>query len=79
MHWLQTQMALLDAARAVASFAANWLLQSTLLIAAGLAVVGTFIILKVCDALVGVRADNDEEEQGLDLSQHGEEGYFLEA
>ena len=38
MHWLHTQMALLDAARAVVSFAANWLLQSTLLIAAGLAV-----------------------------------------
>ncbi|HQU41885.1 MAG TPA: hypothetical protein PK867_03700 [Pirellulales bacterium] len=38
MQWLQAQMALLDAARAVVSFAANWLLQSTLLIAAGLAV-----------------------------------------
>ena len=38
MHWLHTQMALLDSARAVVSFAANWLLQSTLLIAAGLAV-----------------------------------------
>ncbi|HVA47446.1 MAG TPA: M56 family metallopeptidase, partial [Pirellulales bacterium] len=38
MHWLHAQMALLDAARAVVSFAANWLLQSTLLIAAGLAV-----------------------------------------
>ncbi|HVW83180.1 MAG TPA: hypothetical protein VHB50_00790, partial [Bryobacteraceae bacterium] len=49
------------------------------LIAMGLAVVGTFIILKVCDALIGVRADHDEEEQGLDLSQHGEEGYILEA
>jgi Amt family ammonium transporter len=49
------------------------------LIAVGLAAVGTFIILKVCDALIGVRADHDEEEQGLDLSQHGEEGYFLEA
>jgi Amt family ammonium transporter len=41
--------------------------------------VGTFIILKVCDALLGVRVDDDDEEQGLDLSQHGEEGYFLEA
>jgi Amt family ammonium transporter len=49
------------------------------LIAIGLAAVGTFIILKVCDALLGVRVDADEEESGLDLSQHGEEGYFLEA
>lgn len=50
-----------------------------ILIAAGLAVVGTFIILKVCDAVIGVRVDKDDEEIGLDLSQHGEEGYILEA
>jgi Amt family ammonium transporter len=49
------------------------------LIAISLAAVGTFIILKVCDALIGVRVDRDEEEQGLDVSQHGEEGYYLEA
>jgi ammonium transporter, Amt family len=49
------------------------------LIAITLAVVGTFVILKVCDAVIGVRVDHDAEEQGLDLSQHGEEGYFLEA
>jgi len=50
-----------------------------ILIAIGLAVVGTFIILKVCDATIGLRVDSDEEEIGLDLSQHGEEGYILEA
>jgi len=44
-----------------------------------LAAMGTFIILKVCDALIGVRVDAGDEEQGLDLSQHGEEGYVLEA
>jgi Amt family ammonium transporter len=43
-----------------------------------LAVVGTYLILKVCDALIGVRADRDDEIQGLDLTQHGEEGYSLE-
>jgi ammonium transporter, Amt family len=48
------------------------------LMAIGLAAAGTFIILKICDALLGVRVDQDAEEQGLDLSQHGEEGYFLE-
>src|SRR5579863_3763825 len=48
------------------------------LIAVTLATVGTFVILKVCDVLVGVRVDHDAEEQGLDLSQHGEEGYSLE-
>ncbi len=49
------------------------------LIAVTLAVVGTFVILKICDVLIGVRVEHDAEEQGLDLSQHGEEGYFLEA
>jgi Amt family ammonium transporter len=41
--------------------------------------VGTLIILKVCDALMGVRITKEEEIQGLDLSQHGEEGYIFEA
>jgi ammonium transporter, Amt family len=49
------------------------------LIAFTLAAVGTFVILKVCDALIGVRVEHDAEQQGLDLSQHGEEGYSLEA
>jgi Amt family ammonium transporter len=48
-------------------------------IAAGLAVVGTFIILKICDAVIGVRASEDQEIEGLDLSMHGEEGYNFEA
>jgi len=49
------------------------------LIAVSLAAVGTFIILKVCDALIGLRTNHEDEEMGLDLSQHGEEGYILEA
>jgi ammonium transporter, Amt family len=49
------------------------------LIAIGLAVVGTFIILKICDAVIGVRVSADDEIEGLDLSQHGEEGYNFEA
>jgi len=48
-------------------------------IAIGLAAVGTIIILKIVDALIGVRVDAETEEQGLDLTQHGEEGYILEA
>jgi len=43
-----------------------------------LAVVGTLIILKICDALLGVRVDINQETEGLDLSQHGEEAYNLE-
>ena len=48
-------------------------------IAAGLAIVGTFVILKICDALIGVRVSQDDEIEGLDLSMHGEEGYNFEA
>jgi ammonium transporter, Amt family len=44
-----------------------------------LAIVGTLIILKICDATIGLRVTKDEEVQGLDVTQHGEEGYILEA
>ena len=37
----------------------------------------SFIILKIVDATVGLRVDEDEERQGLDLSQHNERGYNL--
>jgi len=48
-------------------------------IAWAIAIVGTLLILKVCDMVVGVRVDPDHETQGLDLSMHGEEGYNFEA
>src|SRR5262249_14586493 len=48
------------------------------LIAWALAIVGTLIILKVCDVITGVRVEPAEEIQGLDLSMHGEEGYNFE-
>ena len=43
-----------------------------------LAIVGTLVILKIVDALIGLRVPAEAEVQGLDLSQHGEEGYNLE-
>jgi Amt family ammonium transporter len=43
-----------------------------------LAIVGTLIILKVVDMLVGLRVPADQEVEGLDLTQHGEEGYYWE-
>jgi Amt family ammonium transporter len=43
-----------------------------------LAIVGTLVILKVVDVVIGLRVPEEEEVQGLDLSQHGEEGYYLE-
>jgi Amt family ammonium transporter len=42
-----------------------------------LAIGATFIILKVLDAVMGLRVSESEEIQGLDLSQHGEEGYIF--
>jgi Amt family ammonium transporter len=44
---------------------------------AAIAVIGTLIILKVLDATMGLRVAQDEEIRGLDLSQHGEEGYIF--
>jgi len=44
-----------------------------------LAIIGTLIILKIVDVTIGLRVSNDHEIQGLDLSQHGEEGYYWEA
>jgi ammonium transporter, Amt family len=43
-----------------------------------LAIVGTLVILKIVDATVGLRVSEDDEVQGLDLTQHGEEGYSWE-
>jgi ammonium transporter, Amt family len=41
-----------------------------------LAIVGTLIILKIVDMTVGLRVSEEHEVMGLDLSQHGEEGYY---
>jgi len=41
------------------------------------AVVGSFIILKVVDLVVGVRVSAEDELTGLDVTQHGEEGYDI--
>jgi Amt family ammonium transporter len=37
--------------------------------------VGTIILLKLIDMTIGLRVTADQETEGLDLSQHGEEGY----
>jgi Amt family ammonium transporter len=42
---------------------------------AALGVIGTIIIFKIVDKLVGMRVDQEEESLGLDLSQHGEHAY----
>jgi Amt family ammonium transporter len=42
-----------------------------------LSIVATFIILKIVDAVVGLRVTPQEETLGLDVSQHEEEGYIF--
>ena len=49
------------------------------LIAWGMALVGTIVILKITDLLTGFRATEEQETEGLDISQHGEEAYYLDA
>ncbi len=41
------------------------------------AAVATFILLKILDVAIGLRVSQEQEVQGLDLSQHGEEGYIV--
>ena len=44
-------------------------------IAWSLAIVGTLIILFIVDKTIGLRVSAEDEATGLDLSQHGEDGY----
>ncbi len=44
----------------------------------GLAIVGTLVLLFLVDKTMGLRVAPEDEIAGLDLSQHGEEGYALD-
>jgi Amt family ammonium transporter len=44
-----------------------------------LSVVSTVIIAYIVKAMIGLRPTVEGEQQGLDLSDHGEEGYIYEA
>jgi ammonium transporter, Amt family len=41
----------------------------------GISIVGTLILLFLVDKTIGLRVSEEDERIGLDLSQHGEEGY----
>ena len=43
-----------------------------------LAIVGSLVILKICDLVVGLRVTKEQEMEGLDVAMHGEEGYIFE-
>ncbi|MCL4108526.1 UNVERIFIED_CONTAM: hypothetical protein GTU68_046807 [Idotea baltica] len=40
--------------------------------------VGSYILLKIIQAVIGLRVSEDEEVRGLDITQHGEEGYIFQ-
>ena len=55
---------------------ASWVAQfGSLLIVGVFTVVATFILVKLCTAVVAFRVDKETEVNGLDLSQHGERAY----
>jgi Amt family ammonium transporter len=47
-------------------------------IAVSLSAVGTFIVLKIVDIVIGVRVSEEQEIAGLDTTQHGEIAYAFE-
>jgi Amt family ammonium transporter len=49
------------------------------LVAWAFALVGTIVLLKITDVITGVRVTEEEEIEGLDITQHGEEAYNLES
>ncbi len=70
------------AGKATGFFEGNYSQVLNQLIGVGLAwtisMVGTLLILFVVDKLIGLRVSEEDERAGLDLSQHGEEGYDWE-
>jgi Amt family ammonium transporter len=50
-----------------------------ILVAWAFALVGTLVLLKITDIITGVRVNETDEIEGLDITQHGEEAYNLES
>jgi Amt family ammonium transporter len=74
--------AIFGAGKATGFFEGNHHQLVNQLVGIGLAwvisIVGTLLILFVVDKLMGLRVSEDDEREGLDLTQHGEEGYDFE-
>jgi Amt family ammonium transporter len=72
---------LVNPAGADGAFYGNWSLLGpqvlSVVVAAVFAFGATWIILKLIDRLIGLRVTQEDEVEGLDLSQHGESGYLL--
>ncbi|WPB85730.1 ammonium transporter [Sediminicoccus rosea] len=49
-----------------------WIQVKSVLVTIAYSAVATFILLKIVDAMVGLRVSEEEEREGLDVTQHGE-------
>jgi Amt family ammonium transporter len=65
-------LGLADGVSATSQFGVQFL---SVAITVGWTVVASVVILKVIGAVIGLRVDQQDEIEGLDLSQHGERGY----
>ena len=54
-----------------------WIQLQTIAATITISVVGTIVIFFLVEKTIGLRVSPREEELGLDLSQHGEEGYHI--
>ncbi|MCU0888472.1 MAG: ammonium transporter [Rubritepida sp.] len=50
-----------------------WIQAKSVLVTIAFSGIGTFILLKVVDAIIGLRVTEEEEREGLDITQHGEQ------
>ena len=60
-------------------FGQLWNQLAGVVIAWVIALVGSYVLLKIVDTLIGLRVPEEHEIEGLDITQHGEEAYNLEA
>ncbi len=49
-----------------------WVQVKSVLVTIAFSGIGTFILLKIVDVMVGLRVTEEEEREGLDVTQHGE-------
>jgi Amt family ammonium transporter len=65
----------INAAGAAASFEQFARQVVLALVTVGFSFLMTLLLLKITDVVVGLRVSAEDEDQGLDLSQHGEVAY----
>jgi Amt family ammonium transporter len=49
-----------------------WIQVKSILLTVAYTGIGTWVLLKIVDVIVGLRVTEEEEREGLDVAQHGE-------